>query len=197
MTLGRSLFFVGAFGLGSSVLVLAQLSEFGSLRGRVGTGSINLMLYGFPGFIGLWSALVVASRRLSPMSRMIFSHGSAILSVFWVILWCFVWLAMMAGYGDKAEMFIKHSAYLHLFGVGFSMAGYATGWMASRLDLRTLRFLMTSGWAASYMAWFNLYLHPELSFLWAAAVGGLLVVLGGFLMERTLKREVEGKSWVA
>jgi hypothetical protein len=94
-------------------------------------------------------------------------------------------------------MFIKHSAYLHLFGVGFSMAGYATGWMASRHDHRALRFWMTTGWAASYMAWFELYLHPRLSALWAPALGGVLVVLGAFLRERAQKRAVEAGSRVA
>ena len=34
-------------------------------------------------------------------------------------------------------MFIKHMADLHLFGVGFSMAGYASGWLAVRLGERS------------------------------------------------------------
>ena len=86
--------------------------------------------------------------------------------------------------GDQAEMFIKHSAYLHLFGVSFAMAGYATGWMGPFGPVRNGRFAMTVGWAVSYMAWFNLYLQPKLVFLWGPALGGLLVVLGAFLMTR-------------
>jgi hypothetical protein len=94
---------------------------------------------------------------------------------------------MMMNMGDKAEMFIKHSSDLHLFGVGFSMAGYATGWMAPDFGRRSARFLMTAGWAVSYMAWFNLFLQRSLQWLWAPALGGLLVVLGAFLASRQLK----------
>ena len=88
-------------------------------------------------------------------------------------------------------MFIKHTADLHLFGVGFSMAGYAAGWLAVRLGERSARFLMTTGWAVSYMAWLNLFLKPGLTWLWAPAGGGLLVVLGAYLMVRPVKAKVE------
>jgi hypothetical protein len=111
----------------------------------------------------------------------------ALLAVLWLILWCFVWLAVASKLGDQAEMFIKHTAYLHLFGVSFSMAGYATGWMTTGPAERSARFLMPAGWAVSYMAWFNLYLEPSLSFLWAPGVGGLFLVLGAFLISRRLK----------
>jgi hypothetical protein len=57
----------------------------------------------------------------------------AFLSILWLLLWCFDWLAIISAKGDSAEMFIKHTADLHLFGVGFSMAGYASGWLATRL----------------------------------------------------------------
>jgi hypothetical protein len=51
---------------------------------------------------------------------------------------------------------------------------------------------MAVGWAVSYMAWFNLYLQPKLVFLWGPSVGGLLVVLGAFLMTRSSKDQTPG-----
>jgi len=71
------------------------------------------------------------------------------------------------------------------------MAGYATGWMAFRRGERSARFLMTVGWAVSYMAWFNLYMQPTLRWLWSTAIGGLLVVLGAYLLSRQFKPAVE------
>jgi hypothetical protein len=96
--------------------------------------------------------------------------------------------------GEQAEMYIKHMAYLHLFGVGFAMAAYAKGWMTSLQEGRSALFFMAVGWAISYMAWFNLYLEPELIWLWPSAVGGLFVVLGAFLISRQLKRDFETAS---
>jgi len=196
--IGRSLFHLGALGMALGLGVLGQGLVLDPATPNLAVQASNFLLYAFPGLAGLWLSLVGFPRgKSSDLSRMVLSHGAALLSVLWLILWCFVWLGMMEMFGEKAEMWIKHSAYLHLFGVGFSMAGYATGWMAQELGKRTLRFLMTPGWAVSYMAWFNLYLQPELSFLWAPAIGGLSVIIGGFLMERAMKREVEAPSRVA
>ena len=181
---------VGAFGilLGAAVLGEEPLAE--SLRHNAAGWASTLILFGFVPLAGLF--LIVVKRQWLQQGLfqlMVFSHGAALLSVLWLVLWCFVWLAMMVNLGDRAEMFIKHTAYLHLFGVGFSMAGYATGWMEPSLGPRSSRFLMTVGWAVSYMAWFNLYLQPTLAWLWAPAVGGLLVAFGAFLISRQLKVE--------
>jgi hypothetical protein len=151
-----------------------------------------LILFGFAVIAGL-IMLFVRKDWIEQNNRtlMYVTHGLALLSILWLLLWCFVWLAIISARGASAEMFIKHMADLHLFGVGFSMAGYASGWLAARLGERSARFLMTTGWAASYMAWLNLYLQPGLTWLWAPAVGGLLVVLGGYLMNRPAKPKVE------
>jgi hypothetical protein len=160
----------------------------GSLRQNpAGWASVSI-LYGFTVLAGMALLSVRAGGFLESGNRlMFFAHGLALISVLWLLLWCFVWLDLLAQEGNKAEMLIKHTAYLHLFGVGFSMAGYATGWMASNRGERSARFLMTVGWAAGYMAWFNLYLQPTLKWLWAPALGGLGVTAGAFLLSRGLR----------
>ena len=193
--IGLILYRVGALGI---LLVTGLFFEeplAGSMKGNPSSWLGLAILFGFAVLAGLF-LLSVRFSWLQGDSRtlMYFSHGAALIAILWLILWCFDWLAMMMGMGDKAEMYVKHTAYLHLFGVGFSMAGYATGWMAPRWGERSLRFLMTLGWAVSYMAWFNLFLQPALKWLWAPAVGGLLVVLGAFMMERQLKQIVEAPT---
>jgi hypothetical protein len=144
-----------------------------------------VILFGFAAAMGLL-LLFIGEKAIGRAGNALFyiTHGAALISILWLILWCFVWLARMMALGDQAEMFIKHSAYLHLFGVSFAMAAYATGWMTPQGPKRIGRFLMTVGWAVSYMAWFNLYLQPKLVFLWGPAIGGLLVVLGAYWMTR-------------
>jgi hypothetical protein len=186
---------LGALGVILTLAVLGEEPLAGSLRQNPSAWLGTAILYGFAGLAGVL-LLSVRSTWLERNSRtlMFFSHGAALISVLWLILWCFVWLAMMSNMGDKAEMFIKHTAYLHLFGVSFTMAGYVTGWMAYRWGERSARFLMTVGWAVSYMAWFNLFLQPALKWLWAPAIGGLLAALGAFLISRQLKPVVEAAS---
>lgn len=182
------LYRLGALGVFLTFGVLGEEPLAGSLRQDPSAWLGTAILFGFAGLAGLF-LLSVRYDWLRRESRtlMFFSHGAALIAVLWLILWCFVWLAKMMAMGDNAEMYIKHTAYLHLFGVSFAMAGYATGWMAPRLGERSARFLMTVGWAASYMAWFNLFLQPALKWLWAPAIGGLLAALGAFLMSRELK----------
>ncbi len=195
MKLGLILFQLGALGLVLMAGVFLEEPLVGSLRTNSASWASLSILYGFSVLAGLLLIPVRSGWFKEEGYRLMFlSHGLALIAVLWLILWCFVWLAMMSNLGERAEMFIKHTAYLHLFGVSFSMAGYATGWMTPRKGERSARFLMTVGWAISYMAWFNLYLQPTLQWLWAPAAGGLLVVLGAFLIERALKRAVEAPT---
>ena len=193
--IGLVLYRVGALGVVLTAGIFFEEPLAGPLRANPSDGLRLAILFGF----AVMAGVLLLSVRLSWLRNdnrtlMFFSHGAALIAILWLILWCFVWLYLMMNMGDKAEMYVKHTAYLHLFGVGFSMAGYATGWMAPRWGERSLRFLMTVGWAVSYMAWFNLFLPPALEWLWAPAVGGLLVVLGAFMTERELKRNVEAPT---
>ncbi|HJT25649.1 MAG TPA: hypothetical protein VJ873_13825 [bacterium] len=186
---------LGAFGVLLTLGVFGEEPLASSLRQDPSAWLGTAILYGFAGLGGvLLLSVRDTSLRKSSRTLMYVSHGAALIAVLWLILWCFVWLAMMSNMGDKAEMFIKHTAYLHLFGVSFAMAGYVTGWMARGLGERSVRFLMTLSWAVSYMAWFNLFLQPALKWLWAPAIGGLLAVLGAFLVSRQLKANVEAAS---
>jgi len=192
MKLGMVLYRLGALGFLLSVGIFREEPIFSSLKENPATWPSVFILYGFIVLTGIFLCFIRPQWLFQgKKTLMFFAHGAALLSILWLVLWCFVWLALIAKSGDKAEMLVKHTAYLHLFGVGFSMAGYATGWMMLRIGERSLRFLMTVGWAISYMAWFNLYLQPTLRWLWAPALGGLLVVFGAFLIERQLKRKVE------
>ncbi|HEY5037813.1 MAG TPA: hypothetical protein VIJ93_01930 [bacterium] len=197
MKIAFAIYRAGAIGLVLIVGVFWQEPLVDSLRQNPVSWLNALILFGFAACCGLF-LFSVKPVWLAQGNRtlMYFAHGAALLSILWLILWCFVWLAILSGMGDKAEMLIKHTAYLHLFGVGFSMAGYATAWMLPGLGERSLRFLMTTGWAVSYMAWFNLYLQPGLTWLWAPALGGLLVIGGAFWVSRRLKRAVEAFSQV-
>lgn len=190
-----ALFRLGALGMILGLGVFLQVSS--DLRQDPSLWLGTLILQGFPVLGGL-VLFFAKEKRFTGQDRglMFLAHGMALVAVLWILLWCFVWLAMMSNQPDP-EMLIKHTAYLHLFGVGFSMAGYATGWMASRTGERSARFCMTTGWAVSYASWFTLYFEPKVTFLWAPAIGGLLVVLGAFLLERQLKREVEAPPQVA
>ena len=195
MKAGFLLYRLGCLGLVLTAGIAWEEPLADSLRQNPTTWFSVAILYGFTSLAGLLILFVQQTwLERDDNGLFFFSHGAALLATLWLVLWCFVWLAMLANMGDKAVMLIKHTAYLHLFGVGFSMAGYATGWMASRKGEKSARFLMTVGWAVSYMAWFNLYLQPTLQALWAPAVGGLLVVLGAFLIERQLKGKVEAPS---
>jgi hypothetical protein len=189
------LYRIGSLGVLLSFGVLFEEPLAGSLRQNPSTWMSIAILFGFAGLCGVF-LLTVRLKWLREGGRtlMFFSHGFALVAVLWLILWCFDWLAIMMNMGDKAEMFIKHTAYLHLFGVGFSMAGYATGWMAFNWGERSARFLMTIGWAVSYMAWFNLFLQPALKWLWAPAIGGILAAIGAFLLSRQLKRDFEAAT---
>jgi len=195
MRLSLILYRLGALGIFLTLGVFAEEPLAGTLRQNPSAWLSNAILFGFAGAAGLLLLSVRSSwLRGNNRTLMFVTHGAALIATLWLILWCFVWLAMMSNLGDKAEMFIKHTAYLHLFGVSFAMAGYVTGWMARGLGERSARFLMTLGWAVSYMAWFNLFLQPELKWLWAPGVGGLLAVVGAFLISRELKPEVETAS---
>jgi hypothetical protein len=189
---------LGAAGILLTAGVFFQEPLYGSIRQNPSNLISILILFGFPVLAGLF-LLGAAPRSFEENGKglMIMANGAALLSIFWIILWCFVWLAIVSNLGEKTETVIKRMAYLNLFGVGFSIAAYFTGWMAPRPGEKSARFFMAVGWAVSYMAWFNLFLQPALKWLWASAMGGLLVVLGAFLIFRHLKRRLEATSQLA
>jgi len=186
---------IGALGVLLTLGVFFEEPLASSLRQNPSSWVSVSILFGFAVLVGIFLLSVRPDQLIKGNGNLMFlSHGFALIAVLWLLLWCFDWLAMMMGMGDKAEMYIKHTSYLHLFGVSFSMAGYATGWMAIHRGERAARFLMTAGWAVSYMAWFNLFLEPALKWLWAPALGGLLAAIGAFWMGHKIKRDYETAS---
>jgi|GEM_PF-1350453 len=192
MNLSAWLYRIGALGLTLSILAVWQEPMAGSLKQHPETWPVIAILFGFPVLLGV-TALILSARSWDKAGRGLWmvSHGAALLTVFWLVLWCFVWLAIVSNMGEKAEMFIKHMAYLHLFGVGFTMAAYFTGFMASSPGEKASRFWMACGWGASYSALFNLYLQPTLTALWDTAIGGLVLCLAAYLISRSYKPKVE------
>lgn len=185
MNIGFVLYRLGALGMFLTLGILWNDPVVSQLKAGSAQWPTVLILFGFAVIAG---AILLSVRSAwidqNQQTFMLVTHSLALLSIVWLLLWCFVWLTLIAARGDSAEMFIKHIADLHLFGVGFTMAAYAAGWVATRLGERSARFSMAAGWAVSYMAWLNLYLQPELRWLWAPAIGGLLVVVGAFLVVR-------------
>lgn len=197
MKWGYFFYRLGALGLLLTVGVFWNRPLADDLKNGSAQWPAVLLLFGFAvvaGFVllSLRSAWIEQNDR----TFMYVSHGLSLLAILWLLLWCFVWLALISTRGDNADMYIKHMADLHLFGVGFSMAAYGAGWISSRLGERSMRFSMGVGWAVSYMAWINLYLQPGLTWLWAPAVGGLLLVLGAYFVVRQNKPSAAPSSLV-
>jgi hypothetical protein len=192
MRWGFLLYRLGALGLLLSLGVFGNEPLAGDLKNGTASWPAVLILFGFTAAAGL---LLLTTKpawlEKGNPTFMYVSHGLALLAILWILLWCFVWLALLSTRGDNAEMFIKHIADLHLFGVGFTMAAYGAGWISPRLGERSARFAMGAGWASSYMAWINLYLQPGLTWLWAPAIGGLLLVLGAFLITRSIELKTQ------
>src|SRR5690242_21360606 len=116
MKLSMIAYRLGAFGLLLTLGVFGEDPLASSLRQNPSSWLGSAILFGFAGLAGLLLLSVQdTSLRKNSRTLMFVSHGAALIAVFWLILWCFVWLAMMSNMGDKAEMFIKHTAYLHLF----------------------------------------------------------------------------------
>ncbi len=185
MKWGYYLYRIGALGLLLTAGVFWNEPLAADLKNGSAQWPAVLILFGFAATVGA----ILLSLRPSWVERnnqtwMYVTHGLSLLAILWLLLWCFVWLALISARGDSAEMFIKHMADLHLFGVGFAMAAYGAGWISPRLGERSMRFAMGVGWAVSYMAWLNLYLQPGLAWLWAPAVGGLLLILGAYFVVR-------------
>jgi hypothetical protein len=192
-----AIYYLGALLLVLSAAVFLEEPLHSQWSGNPDALNSLIILYGFPVALGLGLFFTRRTHFETDKDRlMVFSHAASVVGILWLILWCFVWLARMMNMGGNAEMYIKHTAYLHLFGVGFAMAGYSAGWLSRGKGARSTRFLMSAGWAACYMALFNLYLQPALKWMWATVLGGSLLVLGAFLIARRLKRAVVAASTV-
>ena len=189
------LFRLGAAGMVLTVLVIGEEPMASTLRQHPENWLSVTVLYGFPVLLGL-AALALSARRWNkPGSALwIVSHSMALFTVLWIVLWCFVWLAIVSNMGEKAEMLIERVAYLHLFGVGFTMAAYFTGFMAATPGQKAARFWMACGWGASYTALFNLFLQPTLPAFWGPAIGGLTLCFAAYWLSRSLKPKVETPS---
>jgi len=189
MNWGSILFRLGALGLFLTLGVFWNKPMVQDLQNGTAEWPVLIILFGFAVIAGLVLLLIPSGLFMSRSRALMYvTHGLCLLSILWILLWCFVWLALIASRGDNAEMFIKHIADLHLFGVGFTMAAYGAGWISLQLGERSLRFAMGVGWAISYMAWLNLYLQPGLTWLWAPAVGGILLILGAYFITRSLNK---------
>src|SRR5260221_10193960 len=95
---------LGAFGLILTAGVFMEEPLSAILRQDFSSGASLAILFGFAVVAGVFLASVRPKWfEKDGQKLMLFSHGAALISVLWLILWCFVWLAMMVNMGDKAE----------------------------------------------------------------------------------------------
>lgn len=197
-----AVYYLGATGLVFSIFVLFEDPLHSQWSGNPDVLSSLIILYGYPFFVGLFLIFTRWNHFENNSDKvMVLSHAAAVVGLIWLVLpWCFgLWLSQIM-ISDNADMNFRHTADLHMFGVGFALAGYMAGWFVKAKGLRALRFLMSAGWTASYMALFNLLLpvlisskasaNVTLKGLWFSGIGGLLLVLGAFLISRRLKSAV-------
>ncbi len=147
--------------------------------------AVLLPLYGFP-FLAAWSEIFYGYSPTSPKPWSSFlARTLAFLANLWLLVWCFVWLALLTRGGGDAEMMVKHMAYLHLFGVGFTMAGTVLAFRQTGAA-RTQQFLVAVGWACAYALFVQwAFVEPGVTLLPVGSLGGLLWVVASWRMQKT------------
>ena len=149
-----------------------------------------VLLFGFPVVVGL-IALFLTPERLKKNAGpfILLLNGVSLLSLVWLMLWCWIWLPIVSGLGNPA--LAGHLALFHLFGLGLVLAAYVSAWMTPVRGQKAARFVMAAGWAVSYASLVNIWIYAQMKeppgFLWAPAVGGLLTAVGAFLVFRKIE----------
>src|SRR5438093_703409 len=104
MKVAFAIYRLGALGLILTAGVFTEEPLLALLRGNSSSWASVTILFGFAVAAGLFLIFIGPGRfQESGNKLMLFSHGAALISVIWLVLWCFVWLAMMTNMGEKAE----------------------------------------------------------------------------------------------
>ena len=175
---------------GGTLLLLASLGALAQEPLRAGwlaapaSLAVLLPLYGFP-FLAGWSELAYGYSPASPKPWATFiARTLAFMANLWLLTWCFVWLALLTRGGGDAEMMVKHMAYLHLFGVGFTMAGTVLAFRQTGAA-RTQQFLVAVGWACAYVLFIQwAFVEPGVTLLPVGSLGGLLWMTASWRLQK-------------
>ncbi len=147
-----------------------------------------VLLYGFPALVGFTMLMMNEEGFRNPpvpMARLL--NGLSALTVFWLLLWCVMWMALDSKAGNQADLVVKYMGFLGPIGPLVGAGLYAWGWKSTDPQ-RTLRFLMAIGWNVSFMSMMNLHLDPTMGHLKGPGIGGLLVMSGVYLIMGDIKR---------
>lgn len=146
-----------------------------------------LLLYGLPVLAGFGMLAMTEENFRQPhpgLARVI--NSLSVLTVLWLLLWCFIWSGLDAKAGNQADPFVKYIFMVGLVGTALGLGIYLWGWKGADLAKRTARFLMAIGWNVSFMSFLNFHLDPAMGHLRGPGIGGLLVIVGVYLIMREL-----------
>lgn len=149
-----------------------------------------LLLYGFPVLVGFSMLAMTEEQFREPhpgLARLI--NALSALTVFWMVLWCILWSGLDAKAGNQADLIVKNLFLLGIVGTVVGVGIYAWGWKAANAGQKTARFLVSVGWNVSFMSALNLHLEPAMGHLKGPGIGGILVMVGGFLILRNLQKQ--------
>src|SRR5665213_4218087 len=109
MKLGFRLYQLGALGVFLTIGIFWNGPMFTDLQSGQSNWPTVLILFGFAVIAGL-IMLFVRKDWIERNNRtlMYVTHGLALLSILWLLLWCFVWLAIISAKGASAV------SYTHL-----------------------------------------------------------------------------------
>lgn len=146
-----------------------------------------LLLYCLPVLAGFGMLAMTEEGFRGPvpgLARLVNSLSA--LTIFWLVLWCFIWSGLDSKAGNQADPFVKYIFIVGLVGTAVGLGIYIWGWKGADIAKRTARFLMAIGWNVSFMSFLNLHLEPAMGHFKGPGVGGLLVIAGVYLIVREL-----------
>ena len=148
-----------------------------------------MLLYGFPLLLGFTLLMMTREAMAAPDKRIAnLLNVLAGLTVLWLVLWCVLWFGFAGKVGNPDDLVVRYLTRLDLLGPLVGAAGYAWGWRSADLGIRTSRFLITMGWCVAFMSMLNLHLDPRMGHLKGPGIGGLLVMVGVYLILRENKQ---------
>lgn len=145
------------------------------------------LLYGLPLLAGFAMLAMTEENFRSPhpgLARLVNFLGG--LMVVWAALWCFLWSGLDDKAVNQADLLLKNLTLLGMVGTAVGLGIYLWGWKAADSAKKTARFLISVGWNVAFVSALNLHLQPEMGHLKGPGIGGILVMVGVFLILREL-----------
>lgn len=187
MKIGTTLYRLGILGFLFSYGVLLEDPLKTYLAQNHAAFAYYLLLYALPVLVGFTMLAMTEDGFRSPppiLARLI--NALSLLTVFWLLLWCFIWAGLGPKAGNPADPFAKYILYFGFMGMVIGAGLYGWAWKALSLAKRTTWCLVAIGWNISFMAFLNLHLDPAMGHLKGPGIGGLLVMAGMTLILREI-----------